>query len=159
MWRNTNSVYQLEEKTIQPLKYNSQTNGSNEVVIFRKKIFSLFFSNKLLKWARLSRVSLICTPVHLNQIRKCIQSVYPVYLKAPWNQNGSFLGVSINIVLRLSMPVCSKTVTKCAFRRYKHLKLAVRHFCQNGSSNLLSNKMLSRIRSARFGAALSSCFS
>ncbi len=54
-------------------------------------------------------------------------------LKVPWNQNWSCLGVSINmLVLRLS--VCSKTVTKFPFRRYKHSKLAVRHFRQNGFS-------------------------
>ncbi len=30
------------------------------------------------------------------------------------------------------MPVCSKTVKKFTFRTYKHSKLAVRHFRQNG---------------------------
>ncbi len=59
------------------------------------------------------------------------------------------------------MPVCSKTVTKFAFRRYKHSKLAVRHIRQNGSMisltshrtssshQTLSNQMLSRMRSSR----------
>ncbi len=70
-------------------------------------------------------------PVSPDMIRR---SRFGETLKVPWNQNESFVGVSIHmLVLRLSVRQCAPKFT---FRRYKHSKLAVRHFRQNVSTHL-----------------------